>query len=91
MADPNHRDLFVARPIAEWHEDDGVCLWWRFPVCEPPYCGNPLDDDWVDGPTHWTPIVVPVPAEAVTAVESAMDNRIRTAYETATFNGWLRF
>ncbi len=52
----------VARPIDEWHEDMGAVLWWRFPVEEPPYCGAPLDTEWVPGYyTHFTPIVVPQP------------------------------
>lgn len=32
-----------ARPIDEYHEDMGDVLWWKFPVVEPPYCGNPND------------------------------------------------
>ena len=32
-----------ARPEAEWHEDIGPVLWWRFPIDEPPYVGTPLD------------------------------------------------
>ncbi len=32
-----------ARPAAEWHEDIGDVLWWRFPVEEPPYVGSPND------------------------------------------------
>lgn len=35
--------LEEARPLAEWHEEDGPVLWWRFPVDEPPYVGSPLD------------------------------------------------
>lgn len=31
------------RPLAEWHEDIGPVLWWRFPLEEPPYVGSPLD------------------------------------------------
>lgn len=31
------------RPIAEWREDMGPVLWWRFPITEPPYVGTPLD------------------------------------------------
>lgn len=31
------------RPLEEWHEDFGDCLWWSFPVEEPPYVGSPLD------------------------------------------------
>lgn len=33
----------TARPLAEWHEDDGPVLWWKFPIEEPPYVGTPLD------------------------------------------------
>jgi len=32
-----------ARTLAEWHEDHGPVLWWRFPIEEPPYVGTPLD------------------------------------------------
>jgi hypothetical protein len=32
-----------ARPLSEWHEDDGPVLWWKFPIDEPPYVGTPLD------------------------------------------------
>lgn len=49
----------IARPRAEWHEDDGPALWWKFPVEEPPYAGSPLDDGFPDYVTHWTPIDVP--------------------------------
>lgn len=31
------------RPLCEWHEEMGDVLWWRFPIEEPPYLGNPLD------------------------------------------------
>ncbi len=48
------------RPLAEYHEDIGPMLWWRFPIMEPPYVGQPSDDDWPGYHTHWTPIVVPV-------------------------------
>lgn len=48
-----------ARPLADWHEDDGPVLWWRFPVDEPPYSGTPLDQDWPGYHTHWTKIDVP--------------------------------
>ncbi len=49
----------VARPLAEWHEDNGPVLWWRFPVDESPWCGTPNDDEWPHYHTHWTPLVVP--------------------------------
>lgn len=52
-------DAKQARPLADWNEDVGVTLWWRFPVEEPPYCGSPTYDDWPGYHTHWTPILVP--------------------------------
>lgn len=42
-----------------WHEDVGDCLWWDFPVEEPPYCGTPLDDDFPSYKTHFTQITMP--------------------------------
>lgn len=48
-----------ARPLAEWHEDDGPALWWTFPIQEPPWSGQPTDDDWPHYHTHWTPLVLP--------------------------------
>lgn len=33
----------IARPLAEWHEDMGDVLWWKFPIAEAPYVGSPLD------------------------------------------------
>lgn len=39
-----HPDAVIARPLAEWHEDIGPVLWWRFPIDEPPYVGTPLDN-----------------------------------------------
>ena len=47
------------RSIDEWDESDGFCLWWRFPVEEPPFVGSPLDSDWPGYHTHFTRIVVP--------------------------------
>lgn len=49
----------TARTIEEWHEEIGDVLWWMFPIQEPPYCGNPLDSDWLDCYTHWTPFECP--------------------------------
>lgn len=52
--------LRTALPIEQWAEEDGPCLWWSFPIKEPPYPGTPLDTDWPGGLTHWTPLRVPV-------------------------------
>lgn len=55
----NSRATFVppdARPLADWHDDHGEVLWWKFPIDEPPYCGSPLCMDWPGYHTHWTPL-----------------------------------
>lgn len=62
-------DLKTPRTLDEWHDDIGPVLWWKLPVDEPPYAGTPLDEDWPDYHTHWTPI--PVPDESI--VESSID------------------
>ncbi|AIQ70378.1 hypothetical protein PGRAT_24155 [Paenibacillus graminis] len=49
----------TAQSIDDWHEDYGDVLWWTFPIQEPPYCGSPLDSNWPDYHTHWTPLVIP--------------------------------
>ncbi|MBY0205282.1 hypothetical protein [Paenibacillus cucumis (ex Kampfer et al. 2016)] len=58
-AEEQVKKLKEARTLDEWHEDFGDVLWWKFPVEESPYCGSPLDTDWPDYHTHWTPISVP--------------------------------
>lgn len=51
---PKHRKP-AARPLAEYHEDFGPVVWWKFPVNEPSWIGSPTDDDWPGYHTHWTP------------------------------------
>jgi len=34
--------LYRPEPFANWCEEDGDVLWWRHPICEPPYLGSPL-------------------------------------------------
>lgn len=46
-----------------WGEDDGAAVWWTVPIAEPPYVGTPLDDDFPDYATHWTPLVMPLEVE----------------------------
>jgi hypothetical protein len=61
------RAATLPKPLADWDEDKGAVLWWRFPVEEPPYCGHPNCDDWPGYHTHWTPLIVPdAPAAAKT-------------------------
>lgn len=57
-------DKVVPLPLEDWSEDYGDCLWWRFPIEEPPYCGNPLDSEWQgknygDYYTHFTRLIIP--------------------------------
>lgn len=55
----------IAKPIEEWDESYGDCLWWKFPIEEPPYCGSPLDFEWIDKDydnyyTHFTKLDIPI-------------------------------
>ena len=34
--------MLVARPLESWNDDDGVVLWWVFPIQEPPLCWQPF-------------------------------------------------
>lgn len=52
-------DMIEPQPIDEWHEDIGPCLWWKFPIEEPPYSGSPLDTDFPSYVTHFTEIIMP--------------------------------
>jgi len=49
--------LFKPRPLEQWHEDMGDCLWYKFPIDEAPYVGSPLSDDWTGHHTHFTPLI----------------------------------
>jgi hypothetical protein len=59
----------TARPLSEWHEDDGAVLWWAFPIVEPPYVGTPNDSDWPFDEIAfydlgWTKLDVPISLNA---------------------------
>jgi len=45
----------VPKTLAEYHEDQGAVVWWKFPVNEPAWIGTPSDSDWPGYHTHWTP------------------------------------
>lgn len=55
----------VATPAEDWHEDYGDCLWWHFPIEEPPYLGSPISFDRYGNATvpkwctHFTRIHIP--------------------------------
>jgi hypothetical protein len=51
--------LNTPRPIEEWGEDYRDCLWWSFPIVEPPYLGTPFDADFPEHVTHFTKFLVP--------------------------------
>lgn len=53
-------DANEPKAIQDWHEDDGDCLWWAFPISEAPYCGSPLDADFPDYVTHFTRLIMPI-------------------------------
>ena len=59
--------LGIARPIAEWHEDMGFCVWWWWTgtewAGEPAWIGSPNCSDWPGYHTHFTPHPnMPLPA-----------------------------
>lgn len=60
-----YEDCNTLRPIEEWCEEYGDCLFWRVPIEEPPYCGTPLDDEWPrmefgEYYTHFTRLMEPI-------------------------------
>jgi hypothetical protein len=56
-----YEDANEPRPIEEWHEDYGDCLFWKLPIEEPPYCGSPLDSGFTDDYyTHFTRLIMPL-------------------------------
>lgn len=57
--------LYTPQPRRLWTEQHGPVLWWRDPVNEPPYCGTPLDDDFPEHVTHWTPVPEPFNKDGV--------------------------
>jgi hypothetical protein len=60
----DYEDMVEPKPIEEWDEDYGDCLWWSFPIEEPPYCGTPLDCNFPDHVTHFTRIIIPVETDS---------------------------
>jgi len=58
-------DANEPKPIEEWGEDYGDCLWWSFPIEEPPYCGTPLDCNFPNHVTHFTRLILPMELESL--------------------------
>lgn len=52
--------LHTPQPLSSWHEDIGNVLWWQYPICEPPFSGEPYDSDWPfdenDPSVYWIPL-----------------------------------
>ena len=59
-----YNDASTPVPLEEWGEDIGDCLWWKFPIEEPPYCGSPLDENFPDYVTHFTRLIIPKESES---------------------------
>lgn len=53
-------DSIIPKPKEEWNEEEGLCLWWEFPVNTQPYVGTPLDKDFPSNVTHFTKIEQPL-------------------------------
>lgn len=84
-----------ARLAKHWDEDLGDCLWWDFPVEEPPYCGTPLDDDFPKYKTHFTELYIPDEVEeepkwkiindqkyCLTSIEAGYGNSLHWAFDS---------
>lgn len=61
----DYEDCNTLRPIKEWGEDYGDCLFHKLPIEEPPYCGSPLDCEWEEKGygnyyTHFTKLTMPI-------------------------------
>jgi len=60
----------IAIPADNWDEDYGDCLWWSFPIEEPPHLGSPVSFDKYGNETipkwctHFTRIFMPIEEEA---------------------------
>jgi hypothetical protein len=52
--------LHTPQPLSSWHEEIGNVLWWSYPICEPPFSGEPYDSDWPfdenDPAVYWVPL-----------------------------------
>lgn len=62
------------RPKDEWHEDDGVVLWFRLPLAEPPYVGTPLCSDFPDYATHWCRLPDVIVPDATTSFSAVSED-----------------
>lgn len=56
---PAQAPAVKARPLEEWQEDMGDCVWWCWEegawLGEAAWIGSPIDSDWPNYHTHFTP------------------------------------
>lgn len=84
-----------AKLAKHWNEDLGDCLWWNYPIEEPPYCGTPLDDDFPKYKTHFTELYIPDEVEqeqkwkiindqnyCLTSIEAGYGNSLHWAFDS---------
>ena len=45
--------------LEDWHEDDSICFWCKFPIGEEPYVSSKLDVNFPNDVTHYTRIIIP--------------------------------
>lgn len=76
-----------ARLAKHWDEYLGDCLWWNFPVEEPPYCGTPLDDDFPKYKTHFTELHIPDEVEEEPKWVVKFQNKHELPFYFDHFNG----
>lgn len=72
--------LRTPRRLDEWHEEHSDVLWWKFPIDEPPYCGTPLDGNWPEYHTHWTPLLIPNEPQAESAQQGKPPGQVEDGY-----------
>lgn len=68
---------FTFRPVDEWEEEMGDCLFYKTPMCEAPIVTCPLSSDWIDGYfTHFLEMKkFPVPDEDGNAIPGNSRNK----------------
>lgn len=68
----------VFKPVEEWHEEDGLALFFKLDTGEAPFVTSPISSDWdADYFTHW----MPLPNEFTTGYRMAcIKSGIRTEY-----------
>lgn len=68
----------VFKPVSDWHEEDGLALFFKLDAGEPPVVTSPMSSDWDDDYfTHW----MQLPEEFTTDYRMAcIKSGIKTEY-----------